>query len=152
MNASRSARRYAIVVAAVSAATAWATGQSWAQSAEPSGPRIQFGVGHFNRDGGAFHDWDKVKEIPAVCARCHAAEGVSQYLREGKNTAQPQARNAFACTNCHADMLTYERHRVPKVNFASGISLDTGNNDSNLCMTCHQGRESEMRTSEPKPH
>src|SRR5262249_20655824 len=33
-------------------------------------------------------------------------------------------------------------HKVPKMNFASGISLDTGNNDSNLCMTCHQGRES----------
>ena len=142
MNASRSARRYAIVVAAVSAATAWATGQSWAQSAEPSGPRIQFGVGHFNRDGGAFHDWDKVKEIPAVCARCHAAEGVSQYLREGKNTAQPQARNAFACTNCHADMLTYARHTVAKVTFPGGATVDSGQNDSNLCMTCHQGLES----------
>src|SRR5215471_15264872 len=142
MNASRQARRYAIIAAAVSAATVWATGQSWPQGAEPSGPRIQFGVGHFNRAGGAFHDWDKQKEIPAVCARCHAAEGAAQYLKEGKNTAQPQARNAFACTNCHADMLSYARHTVAKVTFPSGATVDSGQNDSNLCMTCHQGRES----------
>src|SRR5215831_15993769 len=142
MTASRNARRYTIVAAAVLAGTAWGTGSSWSQSAEPSGPRIQFGVGHFNRAGGAFHDWDKVKEIPAVCSRCHAAEGVAQYLKEGKNTPSPHVKNAFACTNCHADMLTYERHTVAKVSFPSGVNVDTGHNDSNLCMTCHQGRES----------
>jgi hypothetical protein len=77
-----------------------------------------------------------------VCARCHAAEGVPQYLREGKNTAAPHVKNAFACTNCHADMLTYARHTVAQVTFPSGASVDIGHNDSNLCMTCHQGRES----------
>jgi hypothetical protein len=39
-------------------------------------------------------------------------------------------------------MVTYARHTVAKVNFASGINVDTGNNDANLCMSCHQGRES----------
>jgi hypothetical protein len=39
-------------------------------------------------------------------------------------------------------MNTRARHTVAKVNFPSGISVDSGNNDSNLCMTCHQGRES----------
>jgi hypothetical protein len=125
-------------------AAAWASGAVWSQekARKPSGPHIQFGEGHFNRDGMAFHDWDKVKEIPALCARCHAAEGVPQYLKEGKNTPAPHVKNAFACTNCHADMLTYARHTVAKVNFASGITVDSGNNDANLCMTCHQGRES----------
>ena len=94
------------------------------------------------RDAQAFHDWDKVKEIPAVCSRCHGAEKIPEYLKEGKNTPAQHAKNGFACTNCHADMVTYERHKVAKVNFASGISVDTGNNDANLCMTCHQGRES----------
>ena len=41
-------------------------------------------------------------------------------------------------------MLTYERHKVGKVTFPSGIPLDSGDNDDNLCMTCHQGRESTM--------
>lgn len=106
------------------------------------GARIEMGVGHFNRDGKPFHYWDKQKEIPAVCARCHAAEGVPQYLKEGKNTPAPHVKNAFACANCHADMLTYERHKVPQVSFASGLSVDSGDNNMNLCMTCHQGRES----------
>ena len=109
---------------------------------QPAGTRIEMGVGHFNRDGKPFHYWDKQKEIPAACARCHAAEGVPQYLREGKNTPAPHVKNAYACTNCHSDMLTYERHKVAKVTFASGATVDTGHNDSNLCMTCHQGRES----------
>jgi hypothetical protein len=138
----RHARGYMILGAAVLAATAWATGSAWSQSHKPSGPSIQFGTGHLNREGQAFHDWDNVKEIPAVCARCHAAEGVPQYLREGKNTAAPHVKNAFACTNCHADMLSYARHAVSKVTFPSGVTVDTGHNDSNLCMTCHQGRES----------
>jgi hypothetical protein len=105
-------------------------------------PRIEMGQGHLKRDAKAFHYWDKEKEIPAVCARCHAANGVAQYLKEGKNTPAPHVKNAFACTNCHADMLTYERQRVEKVTFPSGLSVDSGDNDSNLCMTCHQGRES----------
>jgi hypothetical protein len=109
---------------------------------EQPGARIQIGEGHFNRDGKAFHYWDKEKEIPAVCARCHAANGVAQYLKEGKNSPAPHVKNAFACTNCHGDMLTYERLRVAKVTFPSGAVVDSGDNDANLCMTCHQGRES----------
>ena len=110
--------------------------------AQEHGAKIEIGVGHFNRAGKAFHYWDKEKEIPAVCARCHAAEGVPQYVRDGKNTPAPHVKNAYACTNCHADMLTYERHKVDKVTFPGGISVASGHNDTNLCMTCHQGRES----------
>ncbi|MGH8641835.1 MAG: hypothetical protein ACRET6_08980 [Burkholderiales bacterium] len=107
-----------------------------------AGVRIEMGVGHLNRGGKAFHYWDTEKAIPAVCARCHAADGVPQYLKDGKNTPAPHVKNAFPCTNCHSDMLTYERHRVTRVNFASGLGVDSGHDDTNLCMTCHQGRES----------
>ena len=124
--------------------TAWATGIGWSEPQAPRTPgaRIQMGEGHFNRDGKAFHYWDKEKEIPAVCSRCHSANGVPEYLREGKNSPSPQVKNAFACTNCHADMLSYARHPVAKVTFPSGLTVDSDHNDSNLCMTCHQGRES----------
>ena len=138
-------RRWRMAAAiAVLVATACATGTDSArhESGKASGARIQIGEGHFNRDGKAFHYWDKEKEIPAVCARCHAANGVVQYVKDGKNTPAPHVKNAFACTNCHADMLTYERLTVAKVTFPSGITVDSGNNDANLCMTCHQGRES----------
>src|SRR4029450_6890172 len=129
---------------AVLLVAAWAIGNGWSGQKAPTilGAHIQRGEGPFNRDGKAFHYWDKEKEIPAVCSRCHAANGVAEYLREGKNSPSPHAKNAFACTNCHADMLSYARHTVAQVTFPSGITLDSGHNDSSLCMTCHQGRES----------
>jgi hypothetical protein len=125
-------------------AIAGGTGSAWSEEGGRKNPgaHIQMGEGHFNREGRAFHDWDKQKEIPAVCARCHGANGVPEYLREGKNSPAPHVKNGFACTNCHADMLTYARHTAAKVTFASGATVDSGHNDSNLCMTCHQGRES----------
>ena len=67
---------------------------------------------------------------------------LQQCLTEGKNTPAPHVKNAFACTNCHVDMLTYQRQKVEKVTFPSGISVNSGDNNTNLCMTCRQGRES----------
>lgn len=106
------------------------------------GVTLELWKGHFDRNAMPFHEWDNNKEIPAVCARCHGAQSLPEYLATGKTGPAPHAKNGFACANCHADMLTYERHKVPKVNFASGLSVDSSNNDANLCMSCHQGRES----------
>jgi hypothetical protein len=136
--------RSGLLVTAVGVTMAWVTGASWSEhkAHQPSGPTIQFGTGHFNREHKAFHYWDREKEIPAVCARCHTIGGVPQYLADGKTGPGQHVKNAFACTTCHADLASYARHTVSKVNFPSGISVDSGVNDSNLCMTCHQGRES----------
>ena len=138
----RTALAIATAVAIAAACATKSTSPERKAESKLPGARIQMGVGHFNRDAKPFHYWDKQKEIPAVCARCHAAAGVPEYLREGKNAPAPHVKNAFACTNCHADMLTYERHKVVKVTFASGLTADSGDNNTNLCMTCHQGRES----------
>ncbi|MFM9969375.1 MAG: hypothetical protein ACKVQK_13375 [Burkholderiales bacterium] len=136
-------RRIALLVSVVVLlAVACATQLSTSEPQREPLARIELGVGHFNRDGKAFHYWDKEKEIPGVCARCHSAVGVPEYLRTGKTAPAPHVKNGYACTNCHADMLTYDRHKVDKVTFASGLTVDSGNNNSNLCMTCHQGRES----------
>jgi len=123
-------------------ATVFGVGPGLSEEKAEMGVRLEFWKGHFNRSDEPFHEWDKEKEIPAICARCHGANSVPEYLREGKNTAAPHVKNGFACTNCHADMLSYARHPVAKVTFPNGTSVDTGNNDANLCMTCHQGRES----------
>jgi len=143
MNPARAWRIAVVFVATAFLVAACATEKRSTESkARASGARIQMGVGHFNREGKAFHYWDKEKEIPAVCARCHGANGVPEYLREGKNAPAQHVKNGFACTNCHADLATFQRHRAEKVTFASGLTVDSGDNDSNLCMTCHQGRES----------
>src|SRR6185369_11271766 len=135
-------RNFTLAALAAAAAILIVMGSARAEEKAEEGVKLEFWKGHFNRGGHAFHDWDNAKEVPAVCARCHGANSVPEYLKEGKTSAAPHVKNGFACTNCHADMLTYARHSVPKVNFASGISVDTGSNDANLCMTCHQGRES----------
>ncbi|MBI3705344.1 MAG: cytochrome c3 family protein [Rhizobiales bacterium] len=134
--------KFTILAAALAAATLLAGGIGRAEEKGEEGVKLEFWKGHFDRGAHAFHDWDTVKEVPAVCARCHGANSLPEYIKEGKTAPAPHVKNGFACTNCHADLLTYARHTVAKVNFASGISVDTGNNDANLCMTCHQGRES----------
>jgi hypothetical protein len=130
---------FAVAVAMV---TMLGGGNSWSAEKTEAGVKLEFWKGHFDRNSGPFHEFDKAKEIPAVCARCHGANSLPEYLKEGKNTPAPHVKNGFACTNCHADLLTYARHDVPKVTFPSGLTVDSGNNDTNLCMTCHQGRES----------
>jgi len=70
-------RRWRMTVAvAVLVATACTTEMlSPEREAEKaSGARIQMGEGHLNREGRAFHYWDKEKEIPAVCARCQSRQ------------------------------------------------------------------------------
>jgi hypothetical protein len=142
VGALRYCRALTALVFAISFITLWTDGVARAEEKADKGPAVEFWRGHFNRSGGAFHDWDKAAEIPAVCARCHGANSVPEYLKEGKNTPTKHVKFGFACTNCHADMVTYDRHKVEKVTFASGINVDSGSNDANLCMTCHQGRES----------
>ncbi|MBI2714741.1 MAG: cytochrome c3 family protein [Rhizobiales bacterium] len=135
-------KRTFTILAVAFAATLFAGGMSRADEKTEEGVKLEFWKGHFDRGAHAFHDWDNVKEVPAVCARCHGANSLPEYIKDGKTAPAPHVKNGFACTNCHADLLTYARHTVAKVNFASGVSVDTGNNDANLCMTCHQGRES----------
>src|SRR5262245_5538161 len=64
-----------------------------------SGVKLEFWKGHFNRGGLPFHNWDREKEIPAACARCHGANSLPEFLKEGKNAPAPHAKNGFACTN-----------------------------------------------------
>ena len=102
--------------------------------------RIDFG--HFAGSEEAFRHWDgDGGVVPGTCARCHAPSGLPQYLREGVTVSQP-AGNGMLCTTCHADLATFARYEVGPVRFPSGLSADTGNPDSNLCINCHQGRES----------
>ena len=47
------------------------------------------------------------------------------------------------CTTCHSDLTDFEkRHEVKEVKFPSGAVIDSGDPNTNLCMNCHQGRES----------
>jgi len=100
--------------------------------------------GHFAGSEEAFRHWDGEEDggvVPGNCARCHSADGLPQYLQEGVTVSQPAA-NGFLCATCHSDLAGYARYEVGAVLFPSGLRADTGDPDSNLCLNCHQGRES----------
>jgi hypothetical protein len=110
-------------------------------------------VGHFDGTAEAFRHWDEDGEVDAGCAKCHGgSEGFSEYLTYGANTSQEIA-NGFDCAVCHENFgSTFDIRIVRTVTFPSGYTTpqsSTDQNDpavqSNICMTCHQGRVSKVQ-------
>ena len=103
--------------------------------------------GHFAGSEEAFRHWDGEDDggiVPGTCAKCHSAAGLPFFLTEGVNVSQPAA-NGLNCATCHNDLTTFTRFEVDAVTFPSGAVLTFGEaNDSNLCINCHQGRESKI--------
>ena len=121
-------------------------------------------AGHFAGNTEPFRHWDEEGEVPAGCAKCHSAGGLPEYIHNNGTeavtksgvqitgvVAQPVA-NGFACATCHDASNFPNRLAVVNVPFPSGVSLtfstekDADGNlipvDANLCIECHQGRES----------
>jgi hypothetical protein len=121
-------------------------------------------AGHFAGNTEPFRHWDAEGEVPAGCAKCHSATGLPEYIHNAGTeivtksgvqitgvVGQPVA-NGFMCSTCHDEANWPNRYAVTNVPFPSGVSLtfstekDADGNlkpvDSNLCIQCHQGRES----------
>ncbi len=98
--------------------------------------------GHFAGSQMAFRDWDADGAVPASCSKCHSATGLPQFIKEGVNISNPIS-DGLMCETCHSDLSTYARYEQESVKFPSGASLGfEGQPDANLCLNCHQGRES----------
>jgi hypothetical protein len=99
-------------------------------------------AGHFAGSEEAFRHWDEDGEVPGSCSKCHSATGLPAFLKEGVSVSEPLA-NGFLCSTCHDDVVTFTRYAVNEVEFPSGATLTFGEAaDANLCLQCHQGRES----------
>jgi hypothetical protein len=98
-------------------------------------------AGHFAGSEEAFRHWDEDGEISGSCTRCHSASGISMVLKDGVTTSQPLI-NGFKCTTCHDALPEFTRYEIAEVTFPSGAVIDSGDANMNLCMFCHQGRES----------
>ena len=98
-------------------------------------------TGHFAGSEEAFRHWDEEGEVPATCSKCHSAGGLPLFLKDNATISQPPA-NGFQCATCHNDLIKFTRYEVKEVKFPSGAVVDSGNPNMNLCMNCHQGRES----------
>ncbi|HNC07722.1 MAG TPA: hypothetical protein PLX14_03385 [Anaerolineales bacterium] len=125
---------------------------------------------HFAGDTMPFRDWDLNADgspnyvVPFACVKCHTAQGLPTYLKDGGTTvvtgsgttaitglSNMPSSNGYMCTTCHEEMTTFTRHEVKSVVFPSGKAVSFGGkdgdgnfiaDDSNLCISCHQGRES----------
>jgi hypothetical protein len=108
------------------------------------------GSAHANATAEAFVAWndDSPAEIPVACARCHSEPGYLDYLGADGSAPGQVDKNApigttVTCATCHDDLTTYTRRVLDEVQFPSGAMLTFGpGEDSNLCIVCHQGRES----------
>jgi hypothetical protein len=121
-------------------------------------------AGHFAGNTMPFRDWDAEGEVPYGCVKCHTAGGLPEFIKNGGTTvvsptgqtlttgvnAMPPS-NGFKCSTCHDEANWPNRYEVKSVVFPSGKTVSFGGkdadgnfvaDDSNLCITCHQGRES----------
>jgi hypothetical protein len=103
--------------------------------------------GHFAGSEEAFRHWDEDGEVPPTCSKCHSAAGLPLFLKDHTTISQPPA-NGFQCNTCHNDLITFTRYEVKEVQFPSGAVIDSGDQNMNLCMNCHQGRQSTVQVKE----
>lgn len=98
--------------------------------------------GHFDSTAEAFRHWDEDGEVSATCTKCHTAEGLPFFMEEGVLfTREPSL--SLECTTCHDDLTEFTLHIVNEVTMPSGTIVTFGEEEeSNVCLNCHQGRES----------
>jgi hypothetical protein len=100
-------------------------------------------AGHFDPTAEAFHHFQVDEEAltPAGCAKCHTGAGLPFTLQNGVTIAMPSA-SSLQCTTCHQELQEFTRYEAPEVTFPSGAVLSFEDPAENLCLNCHQGRES----------
>ena len=118
---------------------------------------------HFAGNTLPFRDWDDAGEVPFRCVKCHTAGGLPAFLHNGGSVVvdgrgttvttgvgNMSPSNGFQCSTCHDEANWPNRYQVASVVFPSGATLGFAKDadgkfiadDSNLCILCHQGRES----------
>jgi len=98
-------------------------------------------AGHFDGSSEAFRHWDEDGEVSGSCAKCHSADGLPTYIANGANIATEVA-NGFMCVTCHNEEEWPALYVDEEVTFPSGAAVSFDDATSNLCLECHQGRES----------
>jgi hypothetical protein len=82
--------------------------------------------------------------VPSTCTKCHTSGGLAVFLKNNVSIAMKPS-NSLTCATCHDDLtkFTVRASTTDKVTFPSGAAVSLGRkNDSNVCLNCHQGRES----------
>jgi len=101
-------------------------------------------AGHFAASGEPWRYWDEndPKQVPASCSKCHSAQGLPTFLTTGGDIYPQPVTSGLHCTTCHDNLSTFTRYVSEQVTFPGGATVAFENLDANLCLNCHQGRES----------
>ncbi len=121
-------------------------------------------AGHFAGNTEPFRHWDEEGVVSYGCVKCHTPGGLPEFIKNngtvavtgsgtlvtaGVSSAKPG--NGFKCTTCHDQANWPNRYAVTSVPFPSGATITFSKkdadgklipDDANLCIECHQGRES----------
>ena len=124
--------------------------------------------GHANGYAEPFNHWNAEGEVDQGCARCHSSAGFQQLAESSVDangdpilpdfnavTAQsaiyPKVLNCETCHEPNGGGITrYQAGELQTVVFPSGAEKTLGDS-SNLCMQCHQGRESGLSVANAVP-
>lgn len=100
-------------------------------------------AGHFDPTAEAFYHFlvDEEALTPAGCAKCHTGTGLPFTLEQGVTIAMPSTAG-LRCTTCHQELHDFTLREVGEVTFPSGAKVAFDDPTSNVCLNCHQGRES----------
>jgi len=98
-------------------------------------------AGHFDGSAEAWRHWDEDGEVSGGCARCHSADGLPTFIKNSANIATEMA-TGMMCTTCHNEEAFPALYEVAEVPFPSGAEVTFEDPKANLCLECHQGRES----------
>jgi hypothetical protein len=102
-----------------------------------------------------FRHFDIDGSISASCAKCHSKYGYVDFVKDGVVNAAAKLGSKISCAACHSEdgdgTTRYARRTVgdalDNVVFPSGAGVTLGD-ASNLCMICHQGRNSKVQVDD----
>ena len=100
--------------------------------------------GHFDGASEAARHWDEDDAVSASCSKCHGgSEGFRFFVQFGVGRTVEEQDNGLDCATCHDDLSsTYATVPVDRILFPSGLAVGFEDPQSNMCGTCHSGRES----------
>jgi hypothetical protein len=110
--------------------------------------------GHGDADSEVFRHWDEDLMVSGSCTKCHNTNGFGEFAM-GQMTTEQLPLSTVGCTSCHNNFNLFAvpdgaetrwedlatNPAVEPVLFPSDETA-TFMNNSNLCMSCHQGRSS----------
>lgn len=110
------------------------------------GDAVRNDFGHFNGASAAARNWDKNETVNASCSKCHGgSDGLDFFLKYGVGSQEVAPDNGLDCSTCHTSLAgAFGVRQVAQVTYPGNVVVRSDDSTSNLCSTCHSGREGKL--------